>query len=114
MDCFASLAMTAWREMKDVRNRRSSMLGHPQYLIDRHRKALVLIGIGDVFGAFLDVIIGIAHRERHAARLEHGDVVVHIADGRNSIGRNAEAARHGLYEGALVLAGRGDVEIIIL
>jgi len=39
---------------------------------------------------------------------------MHVADGGDRIRRDAEAAGHGLHEGALVLAGRGDVEIIAL
>ena len=62
----------------------------------------------------LDVVGGIAHRDGQAAHLEHRQIVLHVADGGDRVGRDAQTLRHRLDKGALVLAGRRDVEIIAL
>src|SRR6266436_3686153 len=62
----------------------------------------------------LDVVGGVAHRDRDAAVFEHRQIVLHVADGGDRIGRNPVTFGDRLYEGAFVAAGRGDIEIIAL
>src|SRR6267142_4148488 len=78
--------------------------------LDRSRKAFVLVRGGDMGRLFLDVVCRITHRDRDAAFLEHRQIVLHVADGGDGIGRNALTLGDRLHEGALVAAGRGDIE----
>ena len=93
---------------------RVAVLVTSQNNIDRPRKALVLVCRRHVRRQFLDVVGGVAHRDREAAVLEHRQVVLHVADGGDRIGRDALTFGDRLHKSALVAAGRGDIEIIAL
>ena len=82
--------------------------------IDRPGKTLVLVRRRDMRRLPLDVVGRVAHRDRQAASSKHRQIVLHVADRGDRVGRNAQALGHRLHEGALVVAGRRDVEIIAL
>ena len=63
---------------------------------------------------FLDVGARVAHRDRQAAVAKHRQIILHVADGGDRIGCDVKALGHRLHEGALVVARRGDVEVIAL
>ena len=64
----------------------------PQDYLHRLRKTLVLVRGRDMRRHVLDIVGGVAHRERETAGSEHRQIVFHVADGGDRVGRNTLAS----------------------
>src|SRR5258706_11209537 len=82
--------------------------------VDRAGEAIVLVRPRDMRGLFLDVVGGVTHGKGKSADLEHRAIILHVADGGDGVGGDAETLRHGRNESALVLAERPDVQLVDL
>ena len=55
---------------------------------DRLGEAFIVIGIGHQVGLRLHLLAGIAHRDAQPAVAEHQQIIWHVADRRDLVGRD--------------------------